>query len=89
VKTIESTNRFLRDIKLARKRGKDLHRLETVVDALARGERLAPRHRRSPVERRDERTLGMPHRAGLAVDLGRRREKDNLDPVRHTLRLFE
>jgi len=45
VKTIESTNRFLRDIKLARKRGKDLHRLETVVDALARGERLAPRHR--------------------------------------------
>lgn len=45
MKAIESTNRFLRDLKLARKRGKDLRRLEKIVDALARGEKLAPRHR--------------------------------------------
>ena len=45
MKGVRTTNRFLRDLKLARKRGKDLHKLETVVDALARGERLATRYR--------------------------------------------
>ena len=67
MKEIKSTNRFLRDLKLARKRGKDprqerarlparclklarkrgkaLGKVEAVVDALARGTKLAPRHR--------------------------------------------
>jgi len=40
VKTIKTTSRFLRDLKLARRRGKELAKMEAVIDALARGERL-------------------------------------------------
>lgn len=45
MRRIETTNQFLRDLKLARKGGKDMRRIEAVIDSLARGERLAPRHR--------------------------------------------
>ncbi len=45
MKAIDATNRFLRDAKLARKRGKDMRRLEAIIETLARGEKLAPRHR--------------------------------------------
>jgi mRNA interferase YafQ len=45
VKEIRTTNRFLRDLKLARKRGKDLKKIETVIDALAHGNKLAAKHR--------------------------------------------
>ena len=42
---IARERRFDRDLKKAKKRGKDLDRLWCVVEILARGERLAPRHR--------------------------------------------
>ena len=45
MKTIKTTSRFLRDLKLARRRGKELAKMEAVIDALARGERLSSRHR--------------------------------------------
>lgn len=45
MKQIKATNQFLRGLKLARKRGKNLEKIEVVIDALVRGERLAPRHR--------------------------------------------
>ena len=45
MKEIKTTNRYLRDLKLARKRGKDLSKIEKVIDALARGAKLAPKHR--------------------------------------------
>ena len=45
MKEVKTTNPFLRDLKLARKRGKDLGKIETVIDALAQGTKLAPRHR--------------------------------------------
>ena len=45
MKKIEASNRFLRDLKLARKRGKDLRKIEALIDALARGETLAKKYR--------------------------------------------
>ena len=45
MKKIETSNRFLRDLKLAPKRGKDLRKIEAVIDALARDEKLAQRRR--------------------------------------------
>jgi mRNA interferase YafQ len=45
VKEIKTTNRFLRDLKLARRRGQDLDKLEAVIAALARGEKLSSRYR--------------------------------------------
>jgi mRNA interferase YafQ len=45
VKEIKTTNQFLRDLKLARRRGKDLRKIETVIDTLAGGSKLAPKHR--------------------------------------------
>jgi mRNA-degrading endonuclease YafQ of YafQ-DinJ toxin-antitoxin module len=42
VKEIKTANQFLRDLKLARKRGKDLCKIETVIDTLARCDKLAP-----------------------------------------------
>ena len=45
MKKIKASGRFLRDLKLARKRGKDLRKIQAVIDALARGEKLAERHR--------------------------------------------
>jgi mRNA interferase YafQ len=46
LKQIKSTHRFLRDLKLARRRGKHIAKLEALIEALARGIRLAPKHRR-------------------------------------------
>ncbi|MGQ0663727.1 MAG: type II toxin-antitoxin system RelE/ParE family toxin [Pseudomonadota bacterium] len=45
MKTIRPTRQFLRDLKLAGKCGKNLVKIEVVIDALARGAKLAPRHR--------------------------------------------
>lgn len=45
MKAIRTTRQFLRDVKLSRKRRKDMARIETVIDRLARGEPLAARHR--------------------------------------------
>jgi mRNA interferase YafQ len=45
VKEIKVTNQFLRDLKLARKRGKDLSKIETVIDTLAMGDKLSAKHR--------------------------------------------
>jgi mRNA interferase YafQ len=51
---VKPTNRFLRDLKLAKKRGNDLDKLETVVDLLQAGEPL-------PVRNRDHGLLGEWH----------------------------
>ena len=45
MKEIRTTNQFLRDLKLARKRGKDIGKIEAVIAALAQGTKLPPRHR--------------------------------------------
>ena len=42
---VRFTNRFQRDVKLAKKQGKDIDKLFAVVDVLAKGEALAPKHR--------------------------------------------
>lgn len=42
---VRFTNQFKRDVKLAQKQGKDLNKLFAVVDILAKGEPLAPKHR--------------------------------------------
>jgi mRNA interferase YafQ len=46
LKEIRATGRFLRDLRLARKRGKDLAKIEVVIDVLGRGGTLPPKHRR-------------------------------------------
>lgn len=43
--TIQRTNRFDKDLKLAAKQGKDLSRLQVVIDKLASGEKLDERYR--------------------------------------------
>lgn len=45
MKAIKTTAQFLRDLKLARKRGRDVAKIEAVIDAIAHGKKLAPRHR--------------------------------------------
>ncbi len=40
-----STTRFVRDLKRARRRGKDLDKLWRVVEVLSAGSNLEPRHR--------------------------------------------
>lgn len=40
-----TTTRFQRDVKRARKRGKDLDKLWSAVDVLLAGQELAPRYR--------------------------------------------
>ena len=45
MKAVKATNRFLRDLKLAKKRGKELVKIETVIDTIAKGQQLAPKHR--------------------------------------------
>lgn len=42
---VKPTNRFLRDLKLARKRGLDIDRLETIVDLLQAQKPLPARNR--------------------------------------------
>ena len=43
MKTIKTSNKFLRDMKLARKRGKDLNKMHAVIDRLGSGEKLEHR----------------------------------------------
>jgi mRNA interferase YafQ len=45
MRSIKTTRHFERDIKRARKRGKDLDKLWRIVESLSRGEPLATRHR--------------------------------------------
>jgi mRNA interferase YafQ len=45
MRALRTTKRFKRDLKLAQRRGLDLDRLWAIVEALLRGEKLAPRHR--------------------------------------------
>ena len=45
MKAVKATNRFLRDPKLAKKRGKELVKIETVIDTISNGQQLAPKHR--------------------------------------------
>ena len=45
MKAVKATNRFLRDLKLAKKRGKELVKIETVIDTIGNGHQLAPKHR--------------------------------------------
>ena len=44
-----TTRRFERDLKRARKRGKDIGKLHAVVETLLKGERLPPRCRAHPL----------------------------------------
>lgn len=45
MKRILTTGRFEKDVKLAIRRGLELERLWALVEQLARGQQLAPRHR--------------------------------------------
>ncbi|MGQ0675786.1 MAG: type II toxin-antitoxin system YafQ family toxin [Rhodospirillales bacterium] len=45
MRPIRATARFERDLKLARKRGKNLGKIWRVISALQRGEKPEPRHR--------------------------------------------
>jgi mRNA interferase YafQ len=45
MRRVRATRQFERDLKMSRKRGKNLSRLRTVVETLARGALLNPRHR--------------------------------------------
>jgi mRNA interferase YafQ len=45
MKKIKTSNKFLRDMKLARKRGKDLNKMYAVIERLGSGEKLEPRFR--------------------------------------------
>ena len=42
---VKFTNQFKKDLKLAKKQGKDLNKLYEVIDLLAKGERLEARYR--------------------------------------------
>ena len=55
-----TTGRFERDLRRARRRGKDLDKLWAVVAQLLAGKRLEPRHR---AHRLMGPVLGMPYRA--------------------------
>ncbi|MSO99354.1 MAG: type II toxin-antitoxin system YafQ family toxin [Rhodospirillaceae bacterium] len=45
MKATRATNKFLRDLKRARKRGKDLAKLEAIVALIANGAKLDPKFR--------------------------------------------
>lgn len=45
MKKLSQSNQFLKDIKRMKKRGKDLKKLQAVVNKLANNEALHPRHR--------------------------------------------
>jgi mRNA interferase YafQ len=46
MRPVKTTRQFERDLRMSRKRGKNLSRLWVVVETLARGVPLNPRHRR-------------------------------------------
>ena len=45
MKRLSQSNQFLKDIKRMRKRGKDIRKLQSVVNKLVNNETLHPRHR--------------------------------------------
>ncbi len=45
MREIERTNQFKKDLKLARKRGKNLARVQAIIDLLVQDEPLPARHR--------------------------------------------
>ncbi len=49
MKQLSQSTQFARDVKLMRKRGKDLRKLQFVVKLLAEGIRLPPQHRDHPL----------------------------------------
>jgi len=49
VKRVSQTKQFHRDVKLMKKRGKDLSKLQVLVRLLADGSQLSPRHRDHPL----------------------------------------
>ncbi len=49
MKRLSQTNQFLKDIKRMRKRGKDIKKLQPVVNKLANNETLPSRHRDHPL----------------------------------------
>lgn len=49
MKSLSQTTRFVRDVKRMRKRGKDIAKLEAIVQKLAQGEVLEPRYRDHPL----------------------------------------
>lgn len=49
MRDVRSTGQFKRDTKRMQKRGKDFSRFRSIVDALAAGEALDPRHRDHPL----------------------------------------
>jgi mRNA interferase YafQ len=49
MKRLSQSNQFLKDIKRMRKRGKDIKKLQSVVNTLANKETLHPRHRDHPL----------------------------------------
>jgi mRNA interferase YafQ len=49
MKEVSQTRQFSRDVRRMRKRGHDLGRLRQVVELLAKGETLPPRHRDHPL----------------------------------------
>jgi mRNA interferase YafQ len=49
MKSLSQTTRFLRDVKRMRNRGKDFAKLEVIVQKLAHGEVLQPKHHDHPL----------------------------------------
>ncbi len=49
MKKLSQTKQFSKDIRLMRKRGKDLSKMESIVRQLAEGQRLDPRHKDHPL----------------------------------------
>jgi mRNA interferase YafQ len=50
VKDVVQSGAFLRDLRKVAKRGKNLSKLYAVVESLAKGEALAPRHKPHPLK---------------------------------------
>lgn len=64
---VKFTNQFKKDLKLAKKQGRDLDRLFTVVNILADGGTPDAKYRDHDLSGNYIRNKGMPHRTGLAV----------------------
>jgi len=47
--TINTTTKFEKDLVLSKRRNKDLGKLKAIIDKLARGEVLEPKHRDHPL----------------------------------------
>nr|WP_265101272.1 type II toxin-antitoxin system YafQ family toxin [Magnetococcus marinus] len=58
---IQTTKAFEKDLKKAKKRGKDLGKLKSVIDTLASGEPLASRFRPPPSDGQLGRMLGVSY----------------------------